>query len=256
MNLYLIRLIALVSIFAINSAEAVEEIRIDYIPAKDNKESLIKSQIEKSGVVSSVVTFLNDSFLINIKLSIKFGSDDGPLFDSEKNEIAIPFSFIDEIEKRFKKANYVETGVSVEDAVADALMHTLFHEFAHAIIFMYDIPIVGKEEDAADALATVLLIEYFEDGQEIAISAADLFDLESEDLNVLEDENFWGEHSLDLQRYYNTICHVYGSDPETYSIYLEQSYFSEDRAELCIFEYEKVARSWLKLLKPYMKDRN
>lgn len=56
---------------------------------------------------------------------------------------------------------------------------------------MYDLAIVGKEEDATDALATILLIEFFEQGQEIARSAADLFDLESSDIQTFEEADFW-----------------------------------------------------------------
>ncbi len=131
-------------------------------------------------------------------------------------------------------------------------MHTLFHELAHALISIYELPVIGKEEDAADGLASVLLIEFFEDGQEIAISAADLFDLESDDKEIFEDD-FWNEHSLDAQRFYSTLCHVYGSEPEKYGYLVEQSAFSEERAELCIEEYEILSSSWFGLLKPYIK---
>lgn len=112
---------------------------------------------------------------------------------------------------------------------------------------------LGKEEDAVDALANVLLIEFYDGGGDIAISAADLFDLESADVDELEDADFWDEHSLDVQRYYSTLCHVYGSDPQGYGYLLEDAEFSEDRSELCVEEYETISDSWLDLLEPYMK---
>ncbi|MCW9000601.1 MAG: DUF4344 domain-containing metallopeptidase, partial [Kangiellaceae bacterium] len=76
--------------------------------------------------------------------------------------------------------------------------------------------------------------------QEIALSAADLFYLESEDRTELDEQDFWGEHSLDLQRYYSTLCHVYGSDPDKYKAILEQDYFSEYRA---IYVYRNMTIS-------------
>jgi hypothetical protein len=136
----------------------------------------------------------------------------------------------------------------------DALLHTLFHELGHALVTMYEIPVLGKEEDAVDGLADVLLIEYVENGREMAISAADLFDLESEDRVELSEEDFSDEHSLDLQRFYNTLCHVYGSDPETYKALPEETGLADDRTDSCVEEYNLLYNDWLALLKPYMKN--
>ncbi|MCW9016846.1 MAG: DUF4344 domain-containing metallopeptidase, partial [Kangiellaceae bacterium] len=190
--------------------------------------------------VSAVINLINHSFNLPQKLKFTFGGDDGPLYDSTNNEIIIPYFFIEEVKQRFTKAKYSETGVNEKQATMDSLMHIMFHEFAHALIFMYEIPVLGKEEDAADGLASVLLIEFFDGGQEIALSAADLFYLESEDRTELDEQDFWGEHSLDLQRYYSTLCHVYGSDPDKYKAILEQDYFSEYRA---IYVYRNMTIS-------------
>lgn len=215
-------------------------------------EASIKNEIKKSHFVEDFADFINEQFKLNQPLYLVIGEQDGPLYDPESNKILIPYLFIEEIKSRFQNAKYAESGVSVNDATLDALMHTLFHELAHALIWTYELPVLGKEEDAADNLATVLLIEYFEDGAEIAISAADLFDLESADRAVLEDEDFWDEHSLDDQRFYSTMCLVYGSDPDTYSNLKTELGFTEQRAELCIVEYESVSRSWFDVLEPHM----
>ena len=219
-------------------------------------EKLLKKKLEASSAIESVITFVNDYFHLPQRLEFFFGGEDGPFYDGEENRIGIPYDFVMEVKSRFVKAQYEETGVNADEATMDAIMHTMFHEFAHAVIYMYDLPIVGKEEDAADGLATVLLIEYFEDGQEIAISAADLYDLESDDREVFEEADFWDEHSLDEQRYYSTLCHVYGSDPKRYAYILEDEYFSNERAELCLDEYDNLSRSWLVLLKAHIKLNN
>lgn len=218
-------------------------------------ESTIKKQIENSGVVDDVATFINNQFNLLIPLTIKFGGEDGPLYDSGSNEIIVPYFFIQEVEDRFRNAKYSETGVSIADATRDVVMHTLFHELAHTFIFIYKLPVVGKEEDAADALASMLLIEFFENGAEIALSAADLFDLESEDITEFVEEDFWDEHSLGAQRYYSTLCHVYGSDPKKYAYLKKDIGFSQERAALCIEEYEGLFSSWSALLEPHVKSK-
>jgi len=213
-------------------------------------ETAILKRIRQTGDAQEVIDLVNQKLRLPKPLSIVFGGTDGPLYDPEINKILVPYLFIDEVKKRFVKAKYSETGVSPDEAADDALMHTLFHELGHALIEMYQLPVVGKEEDAVDSLANVLLIEFYDEGQETVLSAADLFDLESEDKNGgFEEADFWDEHSLDEQRYYNTLCHVYGSDPDKYASAIEDTDISDDRAELCIVEYETAVRNWFKLLR-------
>lgn len=228
--------------FADNNAKLI------YEDPTNAQEKSIQQTLKKSGAAASVVALINEKFKLPDALNIVFGGKDGPLYDPETNEILIPYTFINEVEKRFIAVKYADTGVTPAQATEDALMHTLFHEVGHALINMLDLPITGKEEDAVDGLASVLLIEFYEQGQETVISAADLFDLESTDKKTLDEADFWGEHSLDAQRYYASLCHVYGSDPDKYASVLEGTDISDERADLCIEEYETLSRSWFSLL--------
>ncbi len=228
---------------------------VSYLEARNASEVAIAKRLQSATDIPDVMAIINENFRLASDLEFIFGAEDGPLYDPGINKIWIPYAFIEEVKARFVAANYEESGVSADDATMDSLLHTLFHELAHALIYNYELPIVGKEEDAADALATVLLIRFFDQGQELAISAADLFDLESEESEEeLTAESFWDEHSLDSQRYYSTLCHVYGSAPQKYESLLEESAFSEERAESCIEEYDIMLSSWMKLLEPHMKD--
>lgn len=244
---------ALLCFICISPAVADPKAQIVFEAAVSPEEKTIQKDLEKSKDIVAVEGFINDTFKLDKRLSIVFGGDNGPLYDPETNEIIIPIFFIKDIKEHFKKAKYAQTGVSVDDAVTDALIHTIFHELAHALVAMYHLPVVGKEEDAADALATILLIDSFENGQEIAISAADLFDLESEVVETLQEEDFWGEHSFDAKRYYSTICLVYGSSPEKYSYFLKEEELPQDWADRCLADFDNTSNSWYEILDPYMK---
>lgn len=246
-------LVLLCLFFASGVVFAEQKASVVYEQAPGEQMSSIRKTLESSEVIDDVVDFLNEKFRLKQPLKIIFGGDDGPLYDPGTNRILVPYSFVDEIGQRFEAADYAKTGVNVDDAVMDSLMHTLFHEIGHALIPMYDLPVLGKEEDAVDGLATILLIEYFEQGEEIALSAADLFSLESEDVQVFSHEDFWDEHSLDIQRYYSTLCYIYGSDPDKYAHLKEDAELSDDRAELCIEEYDNAVDSWFTLLESHIK---
>lgn len=220
-------------------------------PASEEKER-VKNDLQQLQSIEASLDLINDLFKIPDKLTIYVGGEEGPYYNGEDNSIVIPYGFVSEIEYQFSQAR--NNSLNPIDATQDVVMHTIFHEFAHALILMYDIPVLGKEEDAADGLAAVLLIESFEEGQEIALTAADTFRLMRVDKRDLIEEDFAGEHSFDSQRYYSTICQVFGSDPDKYEYLIQNKNFSEERADLCIEDYDKISRSWQSLLKPYLKE--
>lgn len=82
-------------------------------------------------------------------------------------------------------------------------------------------------------------------------ATATWFAYESENSNQLQ---FWDEHSLNQQRFYNTLCWMYGSSPQEQSDLVDSGLLPEDRAVKCPAEYEKMAESWKVLLAPYMQE--
>lgn len=239
---------------------AADNVIVRYLPTDDAELQRAAKKLRSDNSIQDTILLINEQFHFPQPLIITFGAEEGPLYDPNINDIFIPYTFLTEVEQRFNAVNYAidEQGkaepAELNQAVMDVLIHTLFHELAHALIAVHELPIVGKEEDAADNLAAVLAIEYFVNGAEIAISAADLFYLEGDNIDEFEDADFWDEHSLDLQRYYATLCHVYGSDNEQYAELLTEVGFSVERGERCIEDYARMTNNWLTLLAPYMNQ--
>jgi len=236
-----------------NPAFAENTVSIEYSLKPNQADKAIKSQIIASGVAKQVTSMINAQLSLKYPLRIVFGDIDGPLYDDETKRIDIPYHFIDQSNQRFENTDPFISSLQAKNASNDALMHTLLHELGHALIPMFAIPVLGKEENTVDNFANVLLIEYFDDGALIAINAAELFYLESQDVENYTDNDFKGEHGLDSQRYYNTLCMVYGSQPEQYQYIKNKAGFSEERAELCGEDYERISRSWLSILEQYRK---
>lgn len=237
-------------------AQAQSGLSVRYESAIEDSARVARQALQSSEAITALVNGLNRDFRLEVPIEVIFGAQDGPLYDSEQRQIWIPYRFDSDVRQRFAEDDYEQTGISVDEAVEDAMLHTLLHEFGHALVDQYQLPIVGREEDAVDTLATILLVEYFENGQEIALSAADLFALESEDEQEGTEEALQGEHSLSAQRYYHTACLVYGSAPEDYAALMEELQFSQERADGCIDEYAVAHSSWFTLLAPWLRDQN
>ncbi len=195
--------------------------------------------------LSEQVEFINQLLRFDQTVTVLTEVEDGPLFDPDTQEIWMPSSFANVIENFF-------TGDKAP--VADVYFHTLVHEVGHVLFSQYDLPLLAREEDAADALANVLLLEFAENGAERVLNAAEMFGLESEEAEWFEESDFWSEHSLDIQRYYATLCHVYGSAPDDHAELVNDEYgLSAERAEGCEYEYQRIREGWLNVLQPYLK---
>ena len=165
----------------------------------------------------------------------------------------IPYSFYAESLTYFEKNQYEkEYGKTAQTGAIDTLLHTLLHEAGHAYIEDQKIAILGKEEDAVDNLATIMLLNYVEHGGDAAISAADMFAFESEDRPEYYDlGEYIDEHSFDLQRYFSTLCLVYGSDPEAYKNLLDdvENDYLKNRKEFCVEHFDVINANWHQYLK-------
>ena len=130
-------------------------------------------------------------------------------------------------------------------------LFTLYHELGHALIDKLEIPVLGREEDAVDGLAVLMMLPEDDTEDPVAeamiLSAADgyIMAYEGEDEDDLA---FWGEHSLDLQRYAAVVCLVYGSDPEGWVELAELTEMPEEQQERCPGIFAQTLLSWDALL--------
>ncbi|MDK9738721.1 hypothetical protein KI655_15590 [Vibrio sp. D404a] len=229
-----------------------QNISIQYQAPTNELESDIKQAIIESEVNDTLVDLSEQLFPFDSPLVVQYGGSDGPLYDPNTHVIHMPYQFYSESVNYFEKNKYQEKyDKSAQAGAVDTLLHTLLHEAAHAYIADQNIAILGKEEDAADNFATLLLIDYVEHGADAAISAADLFAYESEDRPEYYDlGEYIDEHSFDLQRYFSTLCLVYGSDPESHKNLLDEveKDYLKDRKEFCVEHYQIMNENWHRYL--------
>ena len=129
---------------------------------------------------------------------------------------------------------------------------TVRHELAHALIWELKPPVFGKEEDVADIFAVIGQLQMpVRTGEEDIVEqlgeVADGWKLEWQlALEEKSDHAYWDLHSLDIQRYYNIVCLVYGSDPVKHAGLIKTAALPIDRAEWCHEEYDQAqnAMQW------------
>jgi hypothetical protein len=131
---------------------------------------------------------------------------------------------------------------------------TLRHEIAHVLIWELKPPVFGHEEDLADTIAVMgHMMSPMRKGEdsivEQLVAVADGWKLEWQLLlEEKADHDYWDLYSLDIQRYYNIVCLVYGADPKNRADVIKAAGLPIDRAEWCHEEYAqaKNAMTWLR----------
>lgn len=218
--------------------------------------------IREDETFSYFVEHINDSFLLphDMFLLIDDCGEANAFYDPEGPHIIFCRELLDEFYTF--SANLAEPGSDYfQELFLDSVIFTLYHEFGHAAVDIFELPITGKEEDVADQVSTwVVLNEIWEEDQDgviAALDAADFFALsaEEEDLGV-EELPFWDTHSLDMQRYYNIICWTYGYNPKLTEAAMEAkitTVLEPERVEFCEDEYAVLHNSLLELLEPHFK---
>ena len=103
-----------------------------------------------------------------------------------------------------------------EEAIAFAEANTTFvllHEVGHMLVDQFEIPILGREEDAVDNLATLLLLWQETDEADNALidAAYGWFLSDASETADFQASDFYDEHRLDLQRGYSIICKMIGT---------------------------------------------
>lgn len=135
--------------------------------------------------------------------------------------------------------------------ISNEVLATFYHELGHAFIDVLGLPVLGKEEDAADHLSVILMNEIWQEDSAAAILASDAtaYALQAEQVASGGGEPAYAdEHSLDMQRYYTVVCLFYGANPEVRQSLADDLGLPPERAERCPGEWDSAAASWALVL--------
>jgi len=146
-------------------------------------------------------------------------------------------------------------GFSRNEVLVGGAVSVILHEIGHALFQIQDIPLLGREEDAADQIAALLMLQY---GPKVALTTikgtynawhhmnAETMQSTKGDIKPAQEAD---EHSLDIQRAFNYLCIAYGKDPATFGELAEQL-LPRARKDNCADEYKQAALAFRKTVLP------
>lgn len=224
--------------------------RVAYAPVADPTYARWQEEFREGQFLEDVAEWLNGWIALpqDVRLGFEACGEPNAFYRAEDRTVALCYEMVDDLEA----ALAADTGSAASDAqaVSDALLFTALHEVGHALVDVLAIPVTGREEDAVDQLAAVMLADGSAEGSAAAVNGISGLAGGEEAADELA---FADEHALGMQRIYNVLCLVYGKDPGTHEQWVEDGILPAERADGCPDEYAQVSDSWDRLLEPYLR---
>ena len=232
------------------------QISIRYVPPENPTHQQVYTQLKQNRMLERLQVFLSP-FRLPKTIRISMTGCDGEA-DAwyEDDEITICYEYVYDLWTNMPEETTV-SGVAPIDTVIGPLLEVSLHEFSHALFDIFELPVFGREEDAADQVAAYILLQLGKSVARRTISGT-AHAYRFEEIRAGGDcsvERFANEHSTPAQRAYNEMCIAYGSDKKLFADYVSQGYLPKERAEFCDEEYFQIQDAFEQLLHPHL-DRD
>jgi Putative metallopeptidase len=146
-------------------------------------------------------------------------------------------------------------GFTRAEVIIGGAVSVILHELGHALFHIQDIPQFGREEDGADQIAGLLMLQF---GPKVALTTikgtynawhhmnAERLRGQKGEIKPAQEAD---EHSIDIQRAWNFLCLGYGKDPATFQDLADQL-LPRARKQHCADEYKQAALAFRKTILP------
>lgn len=226
----------------------VGDFKVVYSPTDNPAYQRLQGTFKEANLFEKEADTQNNYFILPQDVTIILTECEEVNAFYEDGQITICYELIEYTRNLFNKKLDITPGKADEGMFYTTLFF-LYHELGHALIDIYDLPVLGGEEDAADRISIYALINAGERGEKALLWAVDFFDLESSKKDYAEVHDV---HGLDKQRYYNILCLIYGENPSKEYIITEWG-LPLERARVCVGEYIRLSNSVDRSLAPYIK---
>ena len=230
------------------------DVEVTFAPPNGAQNKLGAGLLNAGGALEGLAQVLAETFELPEDLSVQGvnGFGPGPFFNPKDNSITEPYLFSTIVYKTLGQLHPEWTQYRLGQGVGAVNSFIFEHEFAHALIDIYDLPVLGREEDAADDLAVLLLLPS-KQGDQFVSDAAAFWAALSDRQRVPRLSDYADVHSFDLQRAFTMLCLLAGSTPENYQTVQAMGALPNARLAGCRAEFKQKAKSYEDVLEPHVQ---
>jgi hypothetical protein len=160
----------------------------------------------------------------------------------------ICYELIDKIEQ--VAANHTTDPDLQQTVVIGGFVQAALHETAHALFDVLDVPIWGREDDAVDRLAAVVMMQFGDDVANVVMFGSQLLFRWSNQKWTGND--FASEVSPDYQRYFNYACVAVAANWPQFGGLVSKGVIPPHRADRCESEYAQIRKAFNLRIMPHI----
>jgi hypothetical protein len=177
-------------------------------------------------------------------------------YSPSERSITICYELVDEIIRVAPQTESADGFVTRQAAIVGNVVGVVLHEGGHMLFDMLNVPIFGREEDAADEMASFLALQFNKDVERTIIKGFVYFWARSQDPSASSPMSAWSDvHGSASQRMYNGLCLAYGGDPQTFQEFVDRGWLPKKRAAHCGEEFGQLKLAFVKTILPFI-DRD
>jgi len=232
--------------------EMTDQIRVKYVPPEDPQHQQIYDLLKERQSLENIKEFLSP-FRFQWALDlILTGCDGEPDAMYSDDAITICYEYIEDLQN-YMAEEITPSGIKPIDTFIGPFFDTVLHEFAHALFDYHGIPVLGREEDAADQVSALIYLQTSrEEARRLITGTVYAYMLEVQDTDPPDMEEYADEHSTAEQRAINLICLAYGSDPELFADLPALGGLPQYRVDICEEEFELITYAYQHLIGPHI----
>jgi hypothetical protein len=233
-------------------AVMTDQVRVKYVPPDNPQHQQIYEMLKERHSLENLKEFLSP-FRLDLPLDLILTGCDGEpdaMYDDEA--ITICYEYIEDLQDYMPEETTL-SGIEPIDTLIGPFVDTVLHEFAHALFDYHGIPVLGREEDAADQVSALIYLQTNkEEARRLITGTVYAYMLEVQDTDPPDMEEYADEHSTSEQRAINLICLAYGADPELFADLPALGGLPQYRVDICEEEFSLISFAFQKLIAPHM----
>jgi hypothetical protein len=246
--------------------EQLGRIRIRYELPKNPEHQELYESLKENQVLETIQQILSPLRLPNPGLLVKTMGCDGMINSWYNNgdpgdagpTIHMCYELLQNIIK-ISSTEDVRPNVTRHDAIVGQFLFWTLHETGHAVFDIFQVPLFGREEDAADLFAAYIMLRFGKDQARRWIEGA-AYTSDEFMADVPWGKNYASVHGLPEQRFYNLICLAYGADPITFAdvtgnmanTMTQHGVLPKRRADDCDYEFQSLDRAFKSQIRPHV----
>jgi len=194
------------------------------------------------------------------------GDNASPFYHNGERTITVCYQFIAFAEKVADKVmadtrrdpKRYPFPITREEFLWGLIGGVLLHEGAHALVDVLDVPVFGREEDAADQMSILVALHLRPALAEAALkSYAYFWRMVPDPAGGLTkdgsmNEDFADEHGTASQRLFNGLCIGYGHSPAVFGKFVAAGWLPEQRAKGCAREHARIVSAFARTVLPFI----